>query len=863
MPLKLAGLLVTCGTVPSNLLDDALRRQVLAGGSIDTALLECGAPLSEEAYVRAIEQTSGLPAVEAAQLLEVDPRAARLVPAKLAERHCLLPLKEDGRTLHVAVAYPPNVQMLEEIGFLLGRDLNPFVAVEARLREAIARVYGLPMPARHAALVALLGPVHAEPEGAPVHSGQVEADEPPAASSEPAAQSPRSAADARAEPGSPPSASSEPTAAVAADEEIQFDTVDEGGAAAATTPPEPAEPAKPADKRDGSPVALTRDEPDGLASAIERVLAAVEADPRVLQTRPHRKAPRDRVDVAGIASRIVAVSGGTPALDGQPVQTWTLGKARRELDRAEDRHQIIDVALRFALKTFDFVASFAVVGGNAVGWTAVTPKGRSDELVERISLPLDAPSVLRTVLMTRGRYLGPIPSDPLSQSLIAQMGRSEPKAAFLYPVEVRDRPVVILYGDAVGRPVSDRRVAELVLFAQRLGPRFERLIIEQKRRLAAAAAEPAAREPKPKPEGGQAIEGPAFSMQPPALTAAELFAQSPVRRRARKPASSYGPLLSSPVHAAPAPGVSRVAAARASDFGTQLPSMDELFGAADRLVGTDLNERAKALGALCRLPEVAAAVLVARFPGPVLRARVTVAELPAPEELGPVPAALAKMGAPAARALAPLLEHRDLDTRYFALLTAARLAAPALVAPVAQRVFDAHPVIASAARAALAAMATVPGFEEARQAVREGLSREPETASAAARALGRLHDVGAIEQLIELTGTSQKTVAQAAAEALREICKQALGPNPAMWGAWWRTHREKPRAEWLIDALSHRDLDVRVSAIDELVRTYGDNLGFYADAPGLEREMAIGRWHQWWQRAEANPANGGAAARAG
>ncbi len=160
-------------------------------------------------------------------------------------------------------------------------------------------------------------------------------------------------------------------------------------------------------------------------------------------------------------------------------------------------------------------------------------------------------------------------------------------------------------------------------------------------------------------------------------------------------------------------------------------------------------------------------------------------------------------------------------------------------------------------------MATVPGFEEARQAVREGLSREPETASAAARALGRLHDVGAIEQLIELTGTSQKTVAQAAAEALRAICKQALGPNPAMWGAWWRTHREKPRAEWLIDALSHRDLDVRVSAIDELVRTYGDNLGFYADAPGLEREMAIGRWHQWWQRAEANPANGGAAARAG
>ncbi|MGI5865463.1 MAG: hypothetical protein ACOX6T_25865, partial [Myxococcales bacterium] len=743
MPLKLAGLLVTSGMVPSNLIDDALRRQVLAGGAIDTALLECGAPLSEEAYVQAIEQASGLPAVDAGQLLDVDPCAARLVPAKLAERHCLLPLKEEGRTLHVAVAYPPNVQMLEEIGFLLGRDLNPFVGVEARLREAIARVYGLPMPARHAALVALLGPVQAEPESAEARGAQDEADAQPVASAEPSA----------------------PVAA--ADEESRFDTIDEGEAPPPAKAPEPAAKAKPADKSNASPAVVERDEPDGLASAIERVLAAVEADPRILQARPHRKAPRDRVDVAGIASRIVAVSGGTPALDGQPVQTWTLGRARRELDRAEDRHQIIDVALRFALKTFDFAAAFAVVGGNAVGWTAVTPNGRADELVERISLPLDAPSVLRTVLMTRGRYLGPIPNDPLSQSFIANMGRPEPKAAFLYPVEVRDRPVVILYGDAIGRPVSDRRVAELVLFAQKLGPRFERLILEQKRRLAAAAAGPAAREPKP--EGAQAAETPTFSLQPPTLTAAELFARSPIRRRARKPASGLGPLLPSPVLVTPAPGVSRVAAARASDLGTQLPSMDELFGAADRLVGTDLNERAKALGELCRFPEVAAAVLVARFPGPVLRARVTVTDLPAPEDLGPVPAALAKMGAPAARALTPLLEHRDLDTRYFALLTAGKLAAPTLVAPVAQRVFDAHPVIASAARAALAAMATVPGFEEARQRVRDGLlSREPETACAAARALGRLHDVGAIEQLIELTGTSQKSVAQAAAEALRE-----------------------------------------------------------------------------------------------
>jgi hypothetical protein len=292
-----------------------------------------------------------------------------------------------------------------------------------------------------------------------------------------------------------------------------------------------------------------------------------------------------------------------------------------------------------------------------------------------------------------------------------------------------------------------------------------------------------------------------------------------------------------------APGVSRLGTGLGSP-----PAVDELFLAADRLVGTDLAERARALGVLSRAPDVAAAVLATRFPGPLLRARVPVTELPAAEELGPIPAALARLGLPAARALAPLVEHRDVDTRYYALLTAGRLPSAALVGPVAGRVFDHHPVVANAARVALAAMRHVPGFAEVLDRVRQGLEgRDAETVVNAAKALGPLHDLGAITRLIELTGHELKAVAQGAADALREITKQTLGPNLERWARWWDQNRHRPRSAWLVEALRHRDLDIRIAAIDELVRAVNDNFGYYADAPKPERDAAIQRWIAWYR----------------
>src|SRR5207253_1035849 len=91
-------------------------------------------------------------------------------------------------------------------------------------------------------------------------------------------------------------------------------------------------------------------------------------------------------------------------------QEWTLAQARAALKEAtHEREALLDVVLTFGRRVFDFVAGFAVVRGSAYGWDA---RGEGDAAaIRQIVIPLDAASVFRTVSLTRGSYVGPLPPD--------------------------------------------------------------------------------------------------------------------------------------------------------------------------------------------------------------------------------------------------------------------------------------------------------------------------------------------------------------------------------------------------------------------------------------------------------------------
>ena len=157
--------------------------------------------------------------------------------------------------------------------------------------------------------------------------------------------------------------------------------------------------------------------------------------------------------------------------------------------------------------------------------------------------------------------------------------------------------------------------------------------------------------------------------------------------------------------------------------------------------------------------------------------------------------------------------------------------------------FDFEPDISSAARAAAAALRRLPRFADAMRNLRQELaSVDTLRRSLAARALGVLHDRESVEGLINLTASDDELCAQAATEALREITKASFGPDQRRWTAWWAENRTRSRSDWLVAALRHPEVDVRLSAIEELSKHLNDNLGYFADGPAEEREPAVRKW---------------------
>jgi len=537
-----------------------------------------------------------------------------------------------------------------------------------------------------------------------------------------------------------------------------------------------------------------------LLEAIEAGLAGAEPEatldwPSVAALQPQMRGPvpgATVLDAPGPPRRRPPVPAGVGARSREPVVEWSLPEARNALRAVEgDREGIKDVVLRYGRRTFDFAAMFAVVRGTAIGWDARGERADTVSLAQ-VSFPLDVPSMFRTAALAHGAYAGPVPSDALTSQVLDALGR-KPRSAFVFPIEVRGRHVALVYGDRGQLRISRRRLAEFILFCQELGDAFAELIVLRKQR---RFREPETLETAPSTLAVTPMPGPA----------PEGLGRARPARAVERPIADLAPLLAS-------------------------------------LMGDDAASRAAAIAELLRTPEASARALAAHFPGPTAWSRVPVQELPEPDELGPVPAALARLGPAGARALARLLDADSSGTRYVALLTAGSLPYAELVPGVLRGVFDLESDVASAARAAATALRRLPRFQAALPELRQELaSRDPDRRILAARALGVLHDRASVEGLVGLTSSDDVETAQSAAEALAEITRAAFGTQTRAWMAWWAENRAHRRAQWLLAALRNPEAWVRAGAIEELTAALGDSLGYSPYAPDAEREAAVQRW---------------------
>src|SRR5438093_2222405 len=140
MAVKLGEMLIKAGLLTPQKLQEALEYQKTNGGKLGLNLVKLGL-VKEEDITRVLSQQYGVPAINLTKV-EVDDAVVKLIPSEVAQKYLILPVSRTGATLTVAMVDPTNVFAMDDIKFMTGYNVEPVVASEVAIKEAIDKYYG-------------------------------------------------------------------------------------------------------------------------------------------------------------------------------------------------------------------------------------------------------------------------------------------------------------------------------------------------------------------------------------------------------------------------------------------------------------------------------------------------------------------------------------------------------------------------------------------------------------------------------------------------------------------------------------------------------------------------------------------------
>ena len=140
--IKLGELLIKANVLQENQLKAALAEQAKWGGKLGEILVRMSL-VSEDILVRALSKQLSIPAVNLDALKELQPHVRAKVPAQTARDFSVLPLqlRDEGKTLVLAMADPLNVRQLDELRAVTRCRIIPNVAGRTAIARAIGRFY--------------------------------------------------------------------------------------------------------------------------------------------------------------------------------------------------------------------------------------------------------------------------------------------------------------------------------------------------------------------------------------------------------------------------------------------------------------------------------------------------------------------------------------------------------------------------------------------------------------------------------------------------------------------------------------------------------------------------------------------------
>ncbi len=393
------------------------------GGHLGTTLLEMGF-LDEDSLGGTLSRIFGVPYADFEMLSKVPYSIVRSLPAKLAEKHKVVPLRLDGRLLRLAMIDPKNLLALDEISFVTGLHIEPWVAPEINVLQALEFYYNVRRSERYVTLARELSRRRARRE----RRGEI------------------------AIQAAPDHAGSSPARAV----EVAV------GAPAA-----------------GHDAMPDHGEKYGYGRSWREFADALEGDaPRETSDEEADTRPQKRVAAATLAP---APRRSGPAR--QPgAQSPTLMESARRLASAASVEEIVGVVLDYAGPRVPRCIFFVVKGDAAVGWTG-RGAGLEEARLRSLSVRVGGDpreGVLSLVSPGAAHYLGPLPQAPRAHQLYRDLGVPAPRIVLIVPIAVKGRAAAYLYGDSGETPRLAVDVPAILGLCGRAGMALQIIILRNK-----------------------------------------------------------------------------------------------------------------------------------------------------------------------------------------------------------------------------------------------------------------------------------------------------------------------------------------------------------------------------------------------
>ena len=140
MSSRLGEILIKENLITSDQLKQALEHQKSTGGRLGTCLMKLGF-ISDDEITGVLSRQYGVPSINL-KYYEVDATVVKLIPQDTAIRYQIVPLSRVGSTLTIAMTDPTNVFAMDDIKFMTGFNVEPVVASETAIAEAISKFYG-------------------------------------------------------------------------------------------------------------------------------------------------------------------------------------------------------------------------------------------------------------------------------------------------------------------------------------------------------------------------------------------------------------------------------------------------------------------------------------------------------------------------------------------------------------------------------------------------------------------------------------------------------------------------------------------------------------------------------------------------